>query len=77
MVGSTVGGSLGLDSSVFIWLSVSTLSFPLLLGSAASGFSISPCSESVFTMVSLCCRSGDLAFSLSVVEVGASRTIIY
>lgn len=56
LVGSTIGGSLGSDSFVFTWLSVSALSFTvLLLGSAVSNFSTSPSLEFVVIIVSLSC----------------------
>lgn len=76
LVGSIVGNSVDLDSSVFNLLSES-ISFTVLLGSFSVGFSTSPSCASVFITVSLPCSSGVLACSLSVCDVGASRTTIY
>jgi len=75
LVGSTIGSSVGLVLSVFNGLSDSALSSTPLLGSCAVDFSISSC-VLVLTVESLSCSSGVLSFSLSVCDVGASRTII-
>lgn len=75
LVGSTIGSSVGLGLSVFNGLSVSALSSTVLLGSCAVDFSTSSCAL-VLTVGSLSCSSGVLAFSSSVCDVGASRTII-
>lgn len=69
-----VGSTLGLVLSVFNRLSDSALSSIVLLGSSAVDFSTS--SSLVLDVVSLFCSSGVLSFSLSVCDVGASRTTI-
>lgn len=75
LVGSTIGRSVGLVLSVFNGLSDLALSSTVLLGSCAVDFSTSSC-VLVSTVESLSCSSGVLAFSLSVCDVGASRTTI-
>lgn len=74
LVGSTIGCSIGLNSSVLIWFSELSLSFTVLLGSSTRGFSISSFCESVLTMLSLSCSSNIFVLSLSVFDVGASWT---
>jgi len=75
LVGSTIGSSVGLGLSVFNGLSDSALSALVLLGSCAVDFPTSSCAL-VLTVESLSCSSGVLTFSLSVCDVGASRTTI-
>jgi len=75
LVGSTFGSSVGLVLSVFNGLSDSALSSTALLGSFAVDFSTSSCAL-VLTVESISCSSGVLTFSLSVCDVGASRTTI-
>jgi len=69
-----VGSTIGLVLSVFNGLSDSTLSSTVLLASSIVGFSTSSSCALFLTVVSLSSRI--LSFSLSVCDVGASRTTI-
>jgi hypothetical protein len=69
-----VGSTIGLGLSVCNGLSDSALSFTVLLGSSTVGFSTS--SSCALFLVVVSCSSGILSFSLSVCDVGASRTRI-
>jgi len=71
-----VGSTIGLGLSVCNGLSDSALSFTVLLGSSTVGFSTSSSCALFLVVVSLSCSSGILSFSLSVCDVGASRTRI-